>query len=512
MFSAQDLQQIQSRGSQLATVEEQIQYFVQGFPFLQVLKAATVGDGIIRLSDEETDTYAQAYTEAMGDKKVVKFVPASGAASRMFQALYACMNADAETQARMTAETGFQSVGHFMNSIRNFAFYPELAAAFPEGDTPEAAISRQDYTLLLRLLLTDAGLGYGQLPKGLLTFHAYEDGTTRTPAEEHIVEGANYCAAPGGTVYLHLTVSPEHQEKFEALVSRVQTHYEAQLGIRLDISFSEQKPATDTIAVDGDNQPFRQDDGSLLFRPAGHGALIENLNDISADVIFVKNIDNVVPDRIKGETFRSKKALAGILLETQRQIFAWLEQLEGDTSAALLSEAETFIRETLCTQPPAGYETWGIEDRKAYVMRKLDRPLRVCGMVKNEGEPGGGPFWALNPDGTASLQIAESAQLDKNHPEQAAIAKNATHFNPVDLVCATRDRHGNAYHLPAYRDPQTGFIASKSKDGRELKAQELPGLWNGAMSDWNTLFVEVPIITFNPVKTVNDLLRAEHQG
>ncbi|TAE57127.1 MAG: DUF4301 family protein, partial [Bacteroidetes bacterium] len=442
MFTPQDLSQIEKRGSSLSVVEEQVRNFERGFPYLQVVRAATVGDGIRRLSEADADTYAEVYASRIAKLKVLKFVPASGAASRMFQALFALMNSykgTEEDKAAFAKDQGFQSPWNFFQRINDFAFNEDLKATFT-GESQEELLQKQALAVVLAHLLTEAGLNYGNLPKGLLKFHSYEDGA-RTPLEEHIVEGASYCAKEGGIVYLHFTVSPEHRSKFQQRVEEVKSLYESRLNVQIDISFSEQKPSTDTIAVDGHNQPFRNEDGSLLFRPAGHGALLDNLNDLDADLIFIKNIDNVVPDRIKAETIRWKKALAGVLLEMQERTRNYLIQLESP-SDSLLAETERFLLEELCVEPPAGYEENGMEERLAYVKAKLSRPMRVCGMVINEGEPGGGPFWAINPDATVSLQIAESAQIDKHDEGQQAIAKSATHFNPVDLVCATRDSAG----------------------------------------------------------------------
>ncbi len=339
------------------------------------------------------------------------------------------------------------------------------------------------------------GLGYGSQPKGLVTFHAYPEGA-RKAVEEHLVEGAAYAAA-GGKAKIHFTVSPEHRNGFEALLAEKVPLYEKRFGIRYDISFSVQKPSTDTIAVNPDNTPFRQDDGRLLFRPAGHGALIENLNDIDADLVFIKNIDNVTTDALRGDTVRFKKVLAGVLLGLQERASEYLKALDaGD-----LEPIAEFIRRELCVKLPEHYDA-------ALLRAILDRPIRVCGMVRNEGEPGGGPFWVANPDGTESLQIAESSQIA---PDDMPLMKSATHFNPVDLVCGVRRADGSKYDLREYVDPATGFISSKSSGGRELRAQELPGLWNGAMARWNTVFVDVPVSTFSPVKTVLDLLRPQHR-
>lgn len=509
-FSQEDLAFIQARGSELTQVDTQIANFKSGFPFLHLHKAATVGDGVIRLSEEEVATNVTAFEEALASLQVVKFVPASGAASRMFKDLFSFVSANSGKPAeeQKTAMEADSKIRQVIEELDKFAFKDDLAASFT-SPTLEETLAAGDYAAVIARILESDGLAYGELPKGLLKFHPYESGA-RTPMEEHLVEAARYAGVKGGAASLHFTVSPEHRSRFEALVNEAKGGYEQQFGVSLTVSFSEQKPATDTIAVDMENVPFRNDDGTILFRPAGHGALIENLNDISADIIFIKNIDNVVPDSLKEETVTYKKALAGVLLNAQLQVWEYQELLES-ADEELLTEMEGFLSGTLCVLPPASYAGSSFEERLAYIQGKLDRPIRVCGMVKNEGEPGGGPFWAENPDGSVSLQIAESAQIDLEDPTQGDLMKEATHFNPVDLICATKDSNRKSYNLPDFRDAKTGFISEKSKDGRDLKAQELPGLWNGAMADWNTLFVEVPIITFNPVKTVNDLLRPQHQ-
>lgn len=509
MFTEQDLAQIEARGSDLQVVETQIKNFETGFPFLEIIKAATVNDGILRLNEAAVAQAVGRYNAQLADKKVVKFVPASGAASRMFKALFSFIDSyDGSEPAKAGFEAKQGPVYDFFQRLEDFAFYDALDATLGEASLADLK-AQGEYVRILEHLLTDQGLGYGQLPKGLLEFHRYDDGS-RTPMEEHLVEAANYATQQGGTAYLHFTVSPEHRDRFEVLVKDKKAHYENVFGVKLEVSFSEQKPATDTIAVDMNNEPFREDDDSLLFRPGGHGALIENLNDIEADLVFIKNIDNVVPDRLKSTTYTYKKAIAGVLLDYQEKIFAYLHALESPRMELLL-EIETFLKETLCVLPPDDYEDRDEAGKAEYLRSKLNRPVRVCGMVKNEGEPGGGPFWVKNSDGTISLQIAETAQIDTDNPDQMAIMQHATHFNPVDLVCGNKDYQGNDFDLLSFRDPSTGFIAYKSKSGRDLKAQELPGLWNGAMAYWNTIFVEVPIETFNPVKTVNDLLREQHQ-
>ena len=507
MFTQNDLQQIQKQGSNLALIEQQIQDFRQGFPFLPILKAATVGDGILQNPDNAF--FIQKFEQALSQKSIIKFVPASGAASRMFKNLFSFKesykNTDAEYQAYLSNKKA-DSPQVFFENIKQFAFFEDLERSY--GKSLEEGIKNRDFVGILEAFLGENGLNYGNLPKGLLKFHAYLQGN-RTPAEEHLVEGAVY-ANQNGKVGLHFTVSPEHQAKFEALISQVLDKYEQEHQVRYTIDFSIQKPATDTIAVDLENNPFRQDDGTLLFRPAGHGALLANLDEIDADIIFIKNIDNVVPDRLKETTFEYKKVLGGILVVFQEKIAVYLEKLENPTDA-LLDELDIFLKKELCILPVSGFENWEKDAKIAYFKQKLHRPIKVCGMVKNEGEAGGGPFWAKNQDGTVSLQIVESAQVDMQDEEQKNIAQNATHFNPVDLVCGVKDHKGKKFDLLAYRDAKTGFVTQKSQSGRDLKAQELPGLWNGAMSDWNTIFVQVPILTFNPVKVVNDLLREQHQ-
>ncbi len=489
-FSDKDLKQIEARKSDVNTIDAQIQNFKTGFPYINAVRAATIGDGIIRLSEEDLEKYVSFFDAQASKKALVKFVPASGAASRMFKALYA-----AKDEGKID-----KSVEQFRDDTARFAFSKSLSGKL-NGETLEHK---------LEALLGKDGLDYGNLPKGLLEFHLYPEGS-RTAIEEHLVEGALY-ANNKGKVRLHFTVSPEHRKKFKNLIDATKQAYEEKYNVKYVITFSEQKPSTDTIAVDLENLPFRDASGKLLFRPAGHGALLENLNDIKADVVFIKNIDNVVPDHLKAETITYKKALAGILLDYQRKVFSLVKRLEKpEPTQFMINKAAKFLREELSVEPEKGFRLWSKEDKLKYVLTKLKRPLRICGMVKNVGEPGGGPFWVANQDGSVSLQVVESAQFDMSNKKQVSIFENATHFNPVDLICSPRDHNKAYYNLTDFRDDKTGFITEKSQGGKVLKAQELPGLWNGAMADWNTLFVEVPLITFNPVKTVNDLLRKEHQ-
>ncbi len=506
MLSKQDLDQISSRGISEETVLHQLEQIKTGFPFLKIASAAAIGHGIVSPADSERDDYVAEWRKYVEEgHRVVKFVPASGAASRMFKDLFAFIDASYSVPT-----TDFEK--GFFGNLRKFAFRKSLCAKCKENDNMSACKLKEagQYKEVAENLLGAKGLNYGQLPKGLLLFHDYPAGP-RTPMEEHLVEGAMY-AASHGVANIHFTVSHDHMELFKDKVAEKLEQYEKIFGIRFNVSFSEQKPSTDTIAANTDNTPFRNPDGSLLFRPGGHGALIENLNDIDADIVFIKNIDNVVPDRIKDSTVLYKQLLAGMLVSLQKKVFAYLALLDaGGCSHGQLVEMSRFLQNGLCCE---NHDIDSLSDGQlaSYLYKKFNRPIRVCGVVKNVGEPGGGPFLCYNHDGTVSLQILESSQIDKNNAEYVRMFKEGTHFNPVDLVCATKDYKGNSFNLPDFVDAATGFVSSKSKNGRELKALELPGLWNGAMSDWNTVFVEVPIETFNPVKTVNDLLREQHQG
>lgn len=506
MLNANDLEQLKAKGISETQIEEQLASFVKGFPFLEIAASASVEQGIMVVSKEEQAAYMDAWDAYLAkNKKIVKFVPASGAASRMFKNLYEFLSADYNEP-----NTAFET--KFFGEINKFAFYDALNAKCLENEEKDipALLAAGGYKAIVSNLLDAKGLNYGQLPKGLLLFHTYP-GKVRTAMEEHLAEGAMYAKNNAGEVNIHFTVSPEHKALFEKLVEEKKGEYEEKFSVKYDISFSVQKPSTDTVAADMENQPFRDKNDRLLFRPGGHGALIENLNDVDADVVFIKNIDNVVPDSFKCSTVIYKKVIAGVLVTLQDKIFEYLRKIEsGKYSHEEVEEMIHFLQNDLCIRNP---ETKLLEDAELilYIKGKLLRPLRVCGMVKNVGEPGGGPFLAMNPDGTVSLQVLESSQIDMKDPAKKAMFEKGTHFNPVDLVCAVKDYEGRKYNLPDYVDKNTGFISYKSKDGRELKALELPGLWNGAMSDWNTIFVEVPIETFNPVKTVNDLLRPEHQ-
>ena len=479
MLSETQKQQIEARGISVDTFQAQLENFKTGFPFLTIEAAATPAKGIKVLSADEQAQYISVAEGYKGN--VCKFVPASGAATRMFKDLFEA--ADALKAGEKLKEGS--PAAKFVENITSFPFF--------------------DAKAILNLTLYDKAWNYGAMPKGLIQFHKYEN-ENRTPFEEHLVEGALYAKDANGDVRMVVTVSVEHQKGFEELYAQVKEKYEKRFGCKYHVTFTNQSPATDIVAVDMENNPFTKDDGSLLFRPGGHGALLTNLNDIDADVLVIKNIDNVVKESLLDETIRWKKILVGKATELQEKVFGYLKQLDEKGADAPLAEIKAFMEDEFCVAVPEMPEV----ELVAVLKAKLDRPVRVCGMVKNEGEPGGGPYVIKDEDGTTSLQILEAAQIDKKNPQAVNAMQGATHFNPVDLVCAVKNYKGEKYDLLKHTDPKTGFISEKSFQGRPLKAQELPGLWNGAMSDWNTQFVETPLITFNPVKTVLDLLREQH--
>jgi hypothetical protein len=499
-----DLVQLKALGISQETVEKQLNGFRNGFPLLKIERAAAVGHGILAFSNEEKEHNIAIWENYLekGQGKVVKFVPASGAASRMFKDLFDFIEKEEKNAF----------ISNFFVNIEKFAFYNllnEKCKKFKHKELKQMLIDGE-FVRILQILLEKEGLNYGNLPKGLLLFHNYRT-ENRTPFLEHLAEGAMYAKNSQNAVNLHFTISSEHRIFFENHLKKNIDSYNRTFGVKFFVDFSEQKRSTDTIAVNADNEPFRDNETRLVFRPGGHGALIENLNDLDADVIFIKNIDNVVPDRLKKPTVEYKKLLAGVLVSLQFQTFEYLKELENES----LSDAKLQIISKFCESRLNNFypkvSAINRSELIVYLRKKLDRPIRVCGMVKNDGEPGGGPYIVYNQDNTISPQILESSQINFKDESQKKLMENATHFNPVDLVCGLKNYKGKKFYLPDYVDNSTCFISSKSKNGKKLKALELPGLWNGAMSDWNTIFVEVPIETFNPVKNVNDLLREQHQ-
>ena len=506
MLRPEDLELLKNKGISEAEVESQLKRLVTGFPYLKISDAARVGAGIFRLDDEEIDAALERWNEYLEHGgEVCKFVPASGAASRMFKALFEYVDGGTDELKEGTP------VAKLIAEIDKLPFLPELreTAGRLYNKSLDELLAEGRNRDIIAAIVNPEGMNYGGLPKGLLKFHTYPDGS-RTPIEEHLTEGAQTAANSKGIVNLHFTVSANHRKLFEEKLAEVIPATEERTGVKFNVTMSEQKPSTDTIAVNPDNTPFMEN-GHLLFRPGGHGALIQNLNDMESAVVFIKNIDNVVPDSKRGDTVRFKEVLGGLLLQVHDQIEEDLLAIDEKIYTKDDIKRMLDYLNNVLNVSDAKLESMDDDSVVAYIREKLDRPLRVCGMVKNEGEPGGGPFIAYNTDGSTSPQILESNQVDPNNEEYQKMMASATHFNPVDLVCYIKDIHGKKFNLPEYVDPATGFISSKSSHGKELRAMELPGLWNGAMSDWNTVFVEVPISTFNPVKTVNDLLRSAHQ-
>ncbi|MBO4340402.1 MAG: DUF4301 family protein [Bacteroidales bacterium] len=480
---------------------QQIERFKKGFPWMKIVSAATPERGITVLSKKEEDE-AIAYADSAKVAGKCKFVPASGAASRMFKDIFSGLE-KLEKGESLPADA---PVYKLAANIEKFAFYKEDVFGKP-ADGPEYARK------VAAALLLEPGLGYGAKPKGVLDFHRYP-GEVRTSFAEHLVEAQDYMRNEDGSVTLCVTISPEHRPLFEAAFAKVKAEYEKKYGVRYDVEFTYQDKATDTIAVDMDNKPFKTADGNILYRPAGHGALIYNLGKVKSELVSIKNIDNVSMERMLPLTARYKKVLMSKCLQLRDTIFEMLREFDAISNPlspaahALCDRVEAFLDRELCIQLPLCTNP---VERFNLIRSKLDRPIRVCGMVKNEGEPGGGPFVIAGKDGSTNLQILESVQINKQDPQYDFIMSQVTHFNPVDLVCCLNRYNGEKFDLLKYVDEDAGFISSKSFQGRELKALELPGLWNGAMSDWNTIFVEVPLETFNPVKVVLDLLRPAHQ-
>jgi len=503
------LQQIVDSGVAEDTIVEQMQRFRSGFPFTRLLRPCTPGDGIMLIPAEERSQLIHRFRLAVDEGRVTKFVPASGAATRMFKSLLVLYNRD-ESPLDLSGEDADNSFGReFFASLDKFAFYDELNRRMrADGLSLNQCLEDGEYRTVLGYVLTPKGLNYAQLPKGLIHFHKYSD-SSRTPFAEHVAEAVEYAVDKKGVARIHFTVSPEHRQTVEGHVFEVLQRYPE---TRFNVSYSEQSKQTNTIAVDLSNDGFRTSDGHLLFRPAGHGALLVNFNELQGDLVFLKNIDNVAPDRLKGDTFEYKQVLGGLLVKLQSEVFDYVRLLKaGVVDPETLSAMAEFTVSRLCVSLPGNFDTMFEGDKAGSLLAAFNRPMRVCGMVKNQGEPGGGPFWVPGPGGLPSPQIVEKSQVDLDDSTQADCLASATHFNPVDIVCGVRDCDGAPFNLMECIDQETGFISFKSKDGQELKAMELPGLWNGSMADWITVFVEVPLSTFSPVKTVNDLLRFEHQ-
>lgn len=503
IFTYEDIRQIEKEEQGVDQMLAQIELFKTGpFP-VKLNRPCTINDGIVTIPEGDLKKITALHEAEVRKGRMLKFVPASGAASRMFKDWYRCFEeGDFESQ-----ETG----AAFISSLKKYAFFKDLRDEISrKGEDVARLIEAKRIVEILEYILTSKGLNYGNLPKALLKFHLYQDGN-RTALEEHLVEAALYVKDAHNVCRLHYTVSEEHQKLVEDYLFRIKEAYEKYYDVTYHIMLSCQKSSTNTIAVDLDNRPFRDQQGRLVFRPGGHGALLENLNSIDGDIIFLKNIDNVVSDRLKPVTVLYKKVLGGYLIFLQDKIFRYLHLLtKQGLDENTIAESVLFCEKMLYIVFPPGFEYLSLPEKCACIVKKLNRPIRVCGMVKNEGEPGGGPFWVNEEDGTQSLQIIEESQIDSSVKEQKAIWKSATHFNPVDLVCGVKDFRAKKFKLLEFVNEKAYFISQKSEKGRDLRALELPGLWNGSMAFWNTIFVEVPIETFNPVKTVYDLLRPQH--
>lgn len=515
IYSENDIQQIQQKGLTPREVDTQIALFKKGAQTADLHSAATIGDGIKKLNSHNVDHYSAYFERNSKNLKVLKFVPASGAATRMFKFLYKFLKEyDIEEQSinSFINQEKLKDLSIFRVGMEKFPFYHLVLQELSKKGIDFNSLNESQQVLeFAKTMMDESQLNYGNYPKGLLPFHLYKDNKTATAFEEHLYETALY-VSKGAEVHIHFTISKEFEsnfrEEFKHIVSKVMEVTER----TFNITFSYQKESTDTIAVTPDNQPFLNPDGSILFRPSGHGALIDNLNDLDADIVFVKNIDNVVTSKYKDEVALYKKVLAGILLDLQQKVYNYQKSLEKSPfSEEQLIDIATFLKNELNVDISKEFEKYSEKYKIEYLQNQLNKPIRVCGMVKNEGEPGGGPFWVKDDNGRVSLQIVEAAQIDKNNKQQRNILKSATHFNPVDLVCGLKNNKGEKYNLHDFVEPNAAFITKKTQEGKDLKALEKPGLWNGSMAYWNTVFVEVPLITFNPVKTVNDLLKPTHQ-
>ncbi len=489
----------------------------QGMSSVRLEKPCVINDGIKKIEEKEYPELIAFHSRASAAGRLLKFVPASGAASRMYRKLEILFHSNKNSSLddlRIDADEGISEAAfavRYFENIKKFAFYPELAESVKKsGHDLDRLINGKNLKAVIDYTLYKKGLNFKGLPKGLVPFHQYEN-EKRTAFEEHLVEAVSYTADITGKSKLHFTISPDHLNILEDFFSSILPEYQKK-GLAFDISFSDQKKSTDTLSLLDDGSVLRDSYGDIVYRPAGHGALLENLNELNGDIVFIKNVDNVIQDRYKDTTIKYKKMLCGYLLKIQQATFSFLNQLENDDNpGALINRIEEFAKKTYCLIPAKEYSGYSPEEKNKYWTRQLNRPLRVCGMVKNEGHPGGGPFWVRNNRGELTKQIIEGSQVDFGNESQKKIFNSSTHFNPVDLVCGIRDYKGEKFDLLKFRDESAGFVSKKSFNGKQINALELPGLWNGSMSDWLTVFIEAPQITFTPVKEINDLLNEVHQ-
>jgi nicotinamide riboside kinase len=512
-LSSRDFVQIYERGISLDNFKEQLYIFKNDISKMILVKPATLFNGILKLSDIDFQQKASFFDSHKSDLKLMKFVPASGAASRMFKFLrdfldeYDILNESINAYINRKKDN---ELAIFIVGVDKFPFFETIDSKLKEELVDFDLLDRDSKNYyFIKLLMSSDYFDFANKPKGTLPFHKYF-ANIATPIEEHLYE-CGYYSSSNGNSHLHFTVSQEHQGQFENISSSVKSKVERETDTVINVGYSYQNKRTDTVAVDALNSPFREKNGELLFRPGGHGALIENLNDLDADIVFIKNIDNVIFQN--NETIALyKKALAGILIELQQQVFSYLRRIEANSiEEEQIEEITNFLEGKLNVGNENVFNELSFENKLNAIKEKLNRPIRVCGMVKNEGEPGGGPFWVRNESDTISLQIVESSQVDLNNESQVGIMSASTHFNPVDLVCGIKSYKNEKFNLTQFVDQNSGFIVERNRTGERIRTYELPGLWNGAMAKWLTVFVEVPLITFNPVKTVNDLLKTAHQ-
>lgn len=513
-FTEKDIKQIESKGLTLEKVQSQLELFKVGLPFINLKDAATIDSGILKLTDTEKSKYIDVFQKRRDTISIVKFVPASGAATRMFKFLYKFLlefNPKEETINAYINKNKAQDLSVFLVGLEKLPFFEEVIHRTHERLANFNDLNYQQQRLeFVKTMLDENHLNFASYPKGLLPFHRYKQHIS-TAFEEHLFESAKYGSSKN-TANIHFTISEKHEHRFDEEFKFIEEDVEKRTNTKFKITFSYQKESTDTITVTDKNEILRDKLGQLIFRPAGHGALIKNLNELCADVVFIKNVDNVVVKKLKNHVADHKMMLAGVLLEVQEQSFYYLKRLTANIlKESELIEIAKFLSNKLNITINEEFEKYSFTYQIEYLKDKLNRPIRVCGMVKNEGEPGGGPFWVRHESGNISLQIVESAQINKNDKLQKSIMKRASHFNPVDIVCGTKNYLGDVFDLSKFVDEKTSFITAKTKSGKHVKALELPGLWNGSMAHWNTIFVEVPLSTFNPVKTVNDLLKPAHQ-
>lgn len=513
-FSEKDIKQIESKGLTIQKVKTQIDFIKSGLSYSNLVEAASEGNGILKFDKTQQKSYINLFDEKRDAISMVKFVPASGAATRMFKFLFKFLNefnSNKETINAYINRSKHKDIQVFLAGLEKMPFFEEVVHKVHEVVPNFNDLSYDEKRVeFIKTILNEDRLNYSLYPKGLLPFHRYKEHVS-TAFEEHLFEAALY-ASSNGEANLHFTISENHRQKFDEEFKYIEEDLELKTNTNFNVSFSYQKPSTDTIALTMDNKCFREIDGSLLFRAGGHGALIENLNSQDYDIVFIKNIDNVVVSKHYEKIAYYKKVLAGVLLDAQKQVFNFLSLLENGQLKDIEIEAiKSLLSAKLNVIMPYDFDAYSDKAKINFFIDKLNRPIRVCGIVKNEGEPGGGPFWIKDKDGNMSLQIVEFAQIDFSNMKQKTIVKNATYFNPTDLACGTKNYKGEPFDLRKFVNPEAAFITNKSKDGQSIKALELPGLWNGSMAYWNSIFVEVPLLTFNPVKTVNDFLKPEHQ-